>query len=149
MAVSVSFAQRRQCKQEIKKTTLTYDGLAQTGCIPIKTKASGLHHVIYRRCCRLFMFVFTNISPHCVSKSRAFSSWWVNRRAPCVLCHFLVLVIQSVYLQPRTHYFSVFSLSQALASHRAYLLTARIPTKVRTASRVCTVSTLSRGTRDY
>lgn len=45
----------------------------------------------------------------------------------CVLCHFLV--IHNVYLQPDPHY-SLCSLFQALASHRAYLLTARIPTKV-------------------
>lgn len=28
--------------QEMKKNTLTYDGLTQPGCIPIKTKATWL-----------------------------------------------------------------------------------------------------------
>lgn len=39
-----------------------------------------------------------------VLESQAFSSWWVNKRALRVLCHFLVHVAHSVYLQRHAHY---------------------------------------------
>lgn len=52
----------------------------------------------------------------------------------CVLCHYLVLVVQCVFTATCSLVSVFLGLSQALASHRAYLLTARIPAKVRPAS---------------
>lgn len=130
--VSHLLSRQRQHEQEIKKTTLTYDDLTQTGCIPIKTKATGLH-VIYSRCYCLFSAISHLTETVMFQSLEPFHPDESTGELPVFFVISLLLSFRVyIYSYSTCSLFSVFSLSQALASHRAYLLTARIPTKVRT-----------------